>query len=217
MPPFQAIPATPGNFLIGLDPDDPKLPVVGWAACGGAKALPVVLGRFGGLVNGDAVEAASGHVLDLALGRVFDSAEEWRDHIAENEPYSVGMTNAALSYGAEPAAALSGPSAAAGGPLPVSPNVPPVGFGGKTYAKTTFWQAPAEDPSVVFVLEPKNSAPLTGAAKITRDTYYELRKAIPEVTIAAFATKTDEDQPDLPFDPGTTDADEDEDDGISMI
>lgn len=211
---MDAFPATPGNMLISFNADDPELPVVGWRPMGSCGALPVVLGRHGPLVNGDAVQALSGHVLDLATGQTFEDAESWRAWVEETEPYSVGMTNPLLTPAVKPVSTYrptegTAPAAPAAVPaaLPKSAIVPDVQFGGKVYAKTTFWQAPPGEPTVVFVLEPKTPCPLSGAEKITRETYYEARKVLAEVHQSAFAADRG-DQPELPF---SGDAEEDDD------
>lgn len=211
---MDAFAAHPGNHLITLDPDDGELPVVGWVACGQARALPLVLGRFGSLVTGDAVQAESGRVLDLTLGKIFDSAEEWRDYIEEHTPYSAGISNPNLSFpGAvvnvqKPEATPPGEKIAS---LPKDGSLPPVQFGGKVYAKQTFWAAPPEKAEVVFVLEPQTPCPITGAVKITRDLYYAARKEVTEVHQSAFTKAASDDEPELPLGDGPEEDDDSDD------
>ena len=214
--------ALPGTQLINLDPDTPALPVVGWAACGGPKLLPLVVGRAGPLVAGDAVLAESGRVFDLVTGVVYEDEESWRDYTLGADDYRAGTTGLpAISFpaAAAPAAVvnMAAPTATPTSTKPV-PTItgtkPNVDFSGKVYAKQSFWQAPPENPNVVFILEPGLEAPISGAEKITRDQFQALRRKLPEVTTAALTAGTDEAPNDEPADAAAAPEPEDEADDM---
>ena len=217
--------AHPGTMLINIDPDEPACPVIGWAVCGKCRVLPLVLGRPGGLVTGDAIEAESGHVSDLITGVFYPSEGDWRDDVDAKQPYSLGLTHPLLTFDAPVAVAAPTPGPVAVTPrpsqaqtvarttgLPKGAGIPHVTFGGKVYSKQSFWQAPPTDPVVVFVLEPSTTAPISGAVKITRDEYYAARKTAVEVHQSVFsAPRLDEPEPPLNA------AEEDDDDDSSSL
>lgn len=195
--------------LINVDPSIPEAPVLGWAHCGGGRCLPLVLGRPGGLVTGDAIRAeGSDHVFDLVLGQKFEDEDEWRNFLEAREQYRPGLTSPLLAYPGQIVIKLEPTPEAKLAVLPKAGEVPVVQFGGKPYAKQTFWQAPPEKPQVIFVLEKGTPCPLAGAEKITRDTFYELRKSLVEVHQSVF-NKPDPNQPELPL--------EEEDDGTDDL
>lgn len=208
---MDVFPAFFSASLINFDPSIPAAPVVGWAHCGNGRCLPLVLGRPGGLVTGDAIRAAgTERVFDLIAGLNFDDEDAWRAHIEENEPYRAGLTSPLLSYPGSLVIQPKQPPEAKLAELPKAGELPHVEFGGKVYAKQTFWQAPAGQAQVVFVLEKNTPCPLSGAEKITRESYYELRKSIVEVHQSVFS-KPDPNQPELPLTGETPEPEEDDD------
>lgn len=208
---MEVFPAVLPASLVNLDPSVPECPVLGWAHCGNGRCLPLVLGRPGGLVTGDAIRSeGSERVFDLTLGQIFGGDESWRDYLAERDLYRPGMTSPLLSYPGQIVAKVEQPPEAKLAELPKAGELPHVEFGGKVYAKQTFWQAPAGQAQVVFVLEKNTPCPLSGAEKITRESYYELRKSIVEVHQSVFS-KPDPNQPELPLTGETPEPEEDDD------
>ena len=199
----------PGTRLISFEPEGHELPIVGWVACGQARCLPVVPGRHGGLVCGDAYVSLDGRVLDPVLGKVFEDEPTWRAFVEEEQPYRPGMPHPALEYPTKVGGLTVEPrpeNAARSAPPITSGAMPAVSFAGKTYAKQSFWQAPANNPTVIFVLEPETKCPISGATKITREAFYELRKVIPVVS-----------QETLMAAPVAEPVDEDDDDDLDMV
>ena len=214
---MEVFPAVLPAALINLDPSIPETPVLGWAHCGGGRCLPLVLGRPGGLITGDAIRAeGSDRVFDLILGSTFDSDEEWREKIEEHEPYRPGLTSPLLAYPGQMTFKVEQSPEAKIAELPKAGEIPHVEFGGKVYAKTTFWQAPPGQAQVVFPLEKNTPCPLSGAEKITREAYYELRKSVVEVHQSVFS-KPDPNQPELPLSPEETPEPEDDDDVSGLV
>lgn len=178
--------AEPGSRLIHVnDEDHDGYAIVGWFHGGdGPGVLPLVVGREGPLVAGDAILADSGRVFDLTTATVYGDAASWREAVAKLDLYRPGLTLPRLAY----RSAVGPGTSLAMGPLP-TPKVTPSGkpavdFSGKTFSKTSFWQAPQDLPTVVFILEPGQLSPISGARKITRDEFEKLKKELPEVTPA---------------------------------
>lgn len=211
---MDVLPATFAASLINVDDSIFACPVVGWVHCGGGRCLPLVLGRPGGLVTGDAIRpAGSERVFDLVLGQQFRDEDGWRDHLREHDLYRPGMTSPHLTYPGTVVNKVEPTPDVKLASLPKAGEMPAVQFGGKAYAKGTFWQAPPEKPQVVFQLEKGTPVPLSGAEKITRETFYELRKSITEVHPSVFS-KPDPNQPELPL---SGEPDEDDDGADDLI
>lgn len=229
---MSCFPETSGSRLLNLEDATENLPIIGWFHAGtGPQVLPLVLGRLGPLVAGDAVLAESGRVLDLTTGEFFDDELSWRETMSSADTYRAGHPYSALSFAPDRAAAtpvtnnvstprtgtpvraVAAPAAATG--------VLQLVFDGKLYSKQSFWQVPEDNPVVVFTLEQDAQAPKKGAKKITRDQYTILRKSLVEVTSAQMAegiapAAPGDDEPELPMgqDPAGEAPEDDADDMI---
>lgn len=200
---MTAFASTPGTALVSLDATDPEFPIIGWLHTSGLNALPLVVGHPGPLVAGHGIQFANESVYDMMTGKLFDDAESWRDDFNDDPKYRIGTVIKE--------AVFSAPAPDARTPEPPAPKSGSLDFSGKVYQKASFWQAHTGGREVVFTLPPETPSPLPPAKKITRDTYFELRKTITESNVAILMAPA-EDQPQLPFE-----GDDDDDDGNDLI
>ncbi len=200
-----AFPNASEAVLVPFDEAEPMLPIVGWMVIGaGPNVLPLVVGRNGPLVTGDAIQTPSGKILDLVTTRIYDDADLWRADVTENEYYRPGMTSPLLAFGSSHRVSEIPPDLLHERNAVVPPA--PTGlftWSSKSFKTASFWHCTDAQPPFVFTVEKGDIIPASGATKITRDEFYALRKTIPQMTV-----KPGDDQPELPLSPEPDDADD---------
>ena len=206
---MTAFAAPPGMMLVSLDPGDPEYPILGWLHGTGLNVLPLVIGHPGPMVSGEAIQFEDGRVYDPASTILFGDAESWREDFESEARYRPGSQ---IGHMAPPVAQAAAPAPVLT-PVAPAPTIAPSGplsFTGKAYAKASFWQANTGGRNIVFTVPGGHPSPAAGAAKITREAYFETRKTITEVSVEDLMKPAD-DQPELPL------TDDEDDDGDDLI
>lgn len=207
---MTAFPAVAGTMLIDLDPTTHPLPIIGWAHTTGLNVSPLVLGHPGPLVAGEAFLLHTDAVYDPGMNRFFESADEWRDTVAEEEPYRPGTVLSLFAAPVEIKLPVAHTAAAPARTPPQPKDPAPVGvieWGSKTYKSKSFWAfTPPGEDEFIFMVEGDNPVP-KNATKITRDDFYAKRKAG-----AVERSGKPGDEPELPLE--SVDVADDEDDDL---
>ena len=223
------IPAATGTCILTLD--GPSIPVVGWSITeGGQVAFPVVLTTsFNGFRSGMAYSIPDQLIFDPVWNRHFATEEDWREGVAEHQPYIPGKVPGVSGKDEKAPPTMTQRTSAA---APAKSNPPkddgpkpngrppkelataPVGLvvmGTKTFKGKSFWRYTDDINDFVFTVEGGLALPNDSCAtKITRDDYFAVRKTIPEMQLPAPGA-ANPDEPELPM------GDPEEDDGMDMI
>lgn len=209
---MNIFPAEPGTWLIDLDPDVEPIPIIGWGVTGHTGEPIVPMMNFTP-VTGQAFRLpGTGAVVDPVWSRTFESEDAWRAAAGRSLPYEPGE----IMFDSKPAPKAAPKATAAPKREPdaataeVSASVAhQLSFGKKSLKNKSFWRFLGE-PEAVFVIEGGKLLPVSeNVDKITRDTFFELRKDITEVQI---------DPDNLPDqEPAGDDDDDDDDDAGGLI
>lgn len=206
-------PAEPGTWLIDIDLDVEPIPIIGWAVSG-HTAEPIVPTMNFTPVTGQAFRlAGTGAVVDPVWSKTFESEDAWRAAAGRSAPYEPGeimfdSVPKKPAKPAKPAASVDKGNAPAASDEVSAEVARQLSFGKKSLKNKSFWRF-LGGPEAVFIMEGGKTLPIgDDVDKITRDTFYELRKELTEATI---------DPDNLPEQEEGDDEDEDEDDTGGLI
>lgn len=182
-------PAEPGTWLIDLDPDVEPTPIIGWGVTG-HTGEPIVPMMNYTPVTGQAFRLpGTGAVVDPVWSKTFESEDAWRAAAGRSAPYEPGEvmfdTGPAPKKASKPSAPKAAPEKEPdAATAEVSASVArQIAFGKKSLKNNSFWHFTGE-PESVFKIEGGKLLPIgDNVDKITRDKFFELRKAITEVEI----------------------------------
>ena len=178
------IPADPGTQLISHDPGVWARPILGWTLHH-AKLVPVMPGRSGAIVTGEAFYFPGRDlVMDASTGRMFHSESDWRQWVEDESPYTLDMVIPGLCLNAAPGADAPLPtkvSTASGIKMPIAASAASIRFNGKVYEKGTFWKLALDGENFIAIMavSGKTASPIgPGVVRVTRNEFSELRQTL---------------------------------------